>query len=146
MLKALTWETHYPDMKWSSLAMKECPTKGQNPSEERCFGERKTCGVSSPWVCSVPRLPSMSMMTSLACFHRLIHLAVKHRRVVKSTSFYSGLFYVKENSPTEVNAQNISKTWKFPSPPWGVNTPISDYDYYWLVLLPILSYTLFFKW
>lgn len=59
----------------------------------------------------------MSMMTSLACFHRLIHLAVKYRRVVKSTSFYSGLFYVKENLPSEVNTQNISKTWKFPSPP-----------------------------
>lgn len=69
----------------------------------------------------------MSMMTSLACSPKLIHLAAKHGKVLKSTNFYSGVFYVKENSPTDVNMQNISKTWKFPSPPCGVNTPISDY-------------------
>lgn len=55
----------YPDVKWSSLAMKGCPEKRQNPSEERRFEVRKTRGVSSPWVCSVPGLLSMSTMTSL---------------------------------------------------------------------------------
>lgn len=39
-------------------------------------------------------------------------LVIKHRKVVNSTSFYTGLSYV---TPTEVNMQNISKIWMFPS-------------------------------